>query len=903
MFPRTKLQPPAPRVAFIVRSVVQARLSQALRARRLVLLCAPAGYGKTAALAYEIARLPADHAAAWVSADVGDDLQVLLRCMLAALEPFDPPWRIAPEALVQQAADRSPAAQRTLLAEIVNTLDACEVVHGVIVFDDVHRVVDPAFFRFLDALVERLSARWTVALTSRSEPPLGLARLRAREELAEFRQLQLQFARDEAHALARQAGLDACVADRLFDRTHGWPAGLRMAIGALRAARGADGADGADGPDAADGTLALRASERPLFEFLVSEVLVQLPAGLADFLIAVSVLPELQPARCAAVTGDPQAALRLEEIEQLGLFVDVLDGPSRTLRLHDLFRDALRLRLRQSAPQRFAELCQRVSDTEEDPIRRIGLLLEEGAVERAAGLAQAHLPSLIVTAGAGTALHLLKQFPDAPEVLPELAYVRGLADWAQAWDFASMLANMERATRGFAARNDHAPAQLARAYAATALVALGRLDEASQLLRQLREQPLTTAAEIIVLNVEAWYAIDVGRHSEVAPLISRMLDLLQTTDRLDLWYQTTPALRMPGLPGMTPVLERHAARMLDRSDDTPTPLRTIAVLTQAWCALWRGERAAAVRMMDSAREHAAWVGQTGAVRSHLQTLAAVLAVADGQPLAAMASAEARYDAFSPRASAWHRYLLAIFAARIAACCEAPSALRAALLRVQASHLHLGPLRTERVTRPREQPLQAQQAWLDQRTDAAIGLWQQALTEEDAIDLMGQAAEVRVRLARALLRGGRLEEAAHCLMPVFLRAIVDGPGGALLAPQALHELAWADWHDAIEPAQVEQLRRWLAHDRTEAAGNPGSMRAGPATEHGGSSEALLLTARELEVLERIAAGDSNKLIARAFDLSLHTVKRHVANILGKLNVQTRGQAAAWYRERSGERAAP
>ena len=76
------------------------------------------------------------------------------------------------------------------------------MAHGIIAFEDVHRVDDPAFFAFLDLLIERLSPRWSVAITSRTEPPLALARLRARDELAEFRQLQLQFARDDARRLA-----------------------------------------------------------------------------------------------------------------------------------------------------------------------------------------------------------------------------------------------------------------------------------------------------------------------------------------------------------------------------------------------------------------------------------------------------------------------------------------------------------------------------------------------------------------------------------------------------------------------------------------------------------------------------------------------------------------------------
>jgi ATP/maltotriose-dependent transcriptional regulator MalT len=87
-FALTKIQPPRPRAAFVERGPVQARLADALRSRRLVLLCAPAGYGKTTLLAQEVSRLPEGSAVAWVSADAGDDLQRLLECMLAALEPL-----------------------------------------------------------------------------------------------------------------------------------------------------------------------------------------------------------------------------------------------------------------------------------------------------------------------------------------------------------------------------------------------------------------------------------------------------------------------------------------------------------------------------------------------------------------------------------------------------------------------------------------------------------------------------------------------------------------------------------------------------------------------------------------------------------------------------------------------
>src|SRR4029450_4325302 len=94
---------------------------------------------------------------------------------------------------------------------------------------------DAAFFRFLDLVLERLTPRWTLALASRTAPPLAaLPRFRAAGDVEEIRQLQLQFARDEARQLASDAGLEASLADRLFDRTHGWPRGPRIAVRGVR---------------------------------------------------------------------------------------------------------------------------------------------------------------------------------------------------------------------------------------------------------------------------------------------------------------------------------------------------------------------------------------------------------------------------------------------------------------------------------------------------------------------------------------------------------------------------------------------------------------------------------------------------------------------------------------------
>jgi LuxR family maltose regulon positive regulatory protein len=167
----------------------------------------------------------------------------------------------------------------------------------------------------------------------------------------------------------------------------------------------------------------------------------------------------------------------------------------------------------------------------------------------------------------------------------------------------------------------------------------------------------------------------------------------------------------------------------------------------------------------------------------------------------------------------------------------------------------------------------------------MALWERALGQDDVVDRLGQTIEVRLYLAAARLTQGQASEAAAVLTPVFARVDAGaGVGGVLLAPQPLAVLARTRWGALLDASQVSSLQTWLNLAQAASACCPEAV---VSPNPGGLSQ------RELEVLSRMAAGDSNKLIARVFDLSPHTVKRHVANILDKLGVQTRGQAAAWY----------
>jgi len=863
-FARTKIQAPRLRSGGLIeRAQLDARLADALATQRLVLVSAAAGYGKTTALARQIGQLRAGTALAWVSADEGDDLQRLLECLIAALEPYDLPWRTAPEALMAQAGEA--ASRGRAAAELLNALDACEVPHGVIVFDDLHRVDDAPFFEFVDRLLERLSPRWTLAVATRHDPPLALARLRALGELAEFRQADLQFDRTEVLTLAGAAGLDSAQADALLERTQGWAAGLRLGL-----QRGAGRAP--------------VASDRAMFDFLATEVIDQLSAELRSFLLRSSVLAELTATRTAAVTGNARAALLMEQVDRLGLFVTTLDAAEPTLKLHDLFREALQQRLRRELPDEWPLLWQRAAAGEADPARKLVMMLHAGDLETAAEVLYDQVVALLTDGAVSTVVHLVEHFPAAfVAASPLMQLVLGLMSWAR-WNFAEMVEATRRAEAGFAASGQTERERAAIAYQALALNALGRDAESAARLGPLRREAVAPETRVVVLVACIWHALDLGSNHRVGPLLDELMDLLDHSTDASLWYRGHPLPRINGLPGTARALQRWVQGALRVAGDRPMPLRAQAQVQAGWHQAWQtGDFDAADGLLAMAQDDSRWLGDPANVTGQIQLLTAFLPALRGSRPQALAAAQALVDEHPAGRGAWSLWANVYYAARIAALFEDREMLERHLGRLEQS---TGGVAAPATQLNQLEPLRGQRAWLAGRREAALQHWQRALEDEASIDRLGHAIETRMFLAAGLHDAGRVAEAAEVLAPVFERiAAGAGIGAVLIAKPALQRLAAADWRGALDAVAVERLRRW----QTQAAGSPAQITI-PA-------EASLLpaglSARESEVLARIAAGDSNKLIARVFDLSPHTVKRHVANILDKLGAQSRGQAAAWY----------
>jgi LuxR family maltose regulon positive regulatory protein len=866
---RTKVQRPRLRAGLLMpRLDLERRLVRALAEQRLVLLCAPGGCGKTALLLRALEQLPADHGVAWVTLDAGDDLHRLLQCLWQALEPFDLPWRTSPQGLSAMAASRDPQQQRDAADALANTLDACELAHGVIALDDLHHVDDPETLAFLDRLLSRLSERWTLAIATRQEPALRLARLRAMELLSELRAADLQFSRDEALAMLLPAGLDAASAEALHRRTQGWPAGLRLALGGAR------------------GMQAGGAIDRQAFDFLSSEVLAQLGPELREFLLQTSVLHELDAARCEALTGDSRAWARLDMLERLDLFVTVIGDQPRTLKLHDLFRDALQHRMRVERYADYVALLARAAEHESDPARRQALLLAAGRPEEAAARLRERSLRLMFEGGVHGVVRLVEQFP--PEFArrsADLQDVAGYAKW-RLWRNAEAARHLEAAEQLHRERGDLPAARLSALRRAAMLAGIGRPGAARELLAQLGAPGLDEVeASINVRLCELWIALEEGAYRRVAPGLAALLDQLEQAGRPEHWAVMVPAPRLTACPGVGPQLLRWADGVSLAEAESPLLLSALAPMTRGWRALWAGRLDEAEHYLQRSESDERWVGHPPIVHSHRLAYSAVVHMVLGRHALALAAARAHGQQFpSSYGGRGPSHALHLMG-RVAMCCGDAALLHEALQRLdelEAQVPEAAPLRLQPVL-----GLRGHLAWLEGRASEAVSLWQQALQHEEACDLFGLAHELRVRLA---WHEPAPADAAAWLMPM-LRQASDGPRGALFALPALRELAAAPWGTELDAGAQATLRSWAAVPTVPAdTGHTSAARGNNLLDD-------VLTARETEVLALMARGMSNKLIARELDLSPHTVKRHVAHVLDKLDLASRSQAAAWYHART------
>ncbi|MFL6134711.1 MAG: LuxR C-terminal-related transcriptional regulator [Nocardioidaceae bacterium] len=366
----TKLYAPAQRERLVPRARLLRAMDTLLEpGQRLALVSAPAGFGKTTLVSVWTSSVSRDAgpapAVAWVSLDEADnDLGRLMAHLLAALRRSGLPVDTGS----MQSGPLDVAAAAALLTAMVNRVAEIAAVvdeghpgasqRWLLVLDDYHVITAPEVHETVSYLLDHLPEQLRLLVSTRSDPPLPLARLRTRAQLTELRAADLRFTSAEAGEFLHQVmGLDLEPGDveALGNRTEGWAAGLQLAGLSLRGrSRGSD--------DVSEFIKGFTGSHRFVVDYLTDEVLAQQPEALSQFLLRTSVLDRLTGGLCDAVTGQTGSTEVLDRLDRDNVFVVPLGDDRTWYRYHHLFADVLQARLLASQRDLVPTLHRAASD-------------------------------------------------------------------------------------------------------------------------------------------------------------------------------------------------------------------------------------------------------------------------------------------------------------------------------------------------------------------------------------------------------------------------------------------------------------------------------------------------------------------------------------------------------------
>lgn len=898
----SRLSIPPGRPGLLVRPRLLERLAHAA-GHRLVLVSATAGAGKTTLLA-GWARA-AGRPVAWLSLDERDnDLPRFFAALIAALQTLAPGIEDDALALLRQP---QPIAGEAFLAALL--ADLANLPPGaLLVLDDYHLITRPEIHAALTTLIEHFPEQRHLVLLTRADPPLPLARLRARGQLGELREADLRFTSDEAARFFTQAfnlNLPSESLQQVVQRTEGWAAGLYLAGLSLSGA----GGGGEPGPVLPGAGLPGTAN-RFILDYLLEEVLARQPAEVQGFLLRTAILRTFSAPLAAALLSGPDAAGEpasthrqahgtLAYLERANLFVVPLDEQRHWFRYHTLFAGLLRHRLEQELPPaevaalylRAAEWCaanQLLPDAfdyalaagQDDLAARVlvemaGPMLVAGEVAALAGLIE-RLPlatrdtqpevnlfwawcQVLSGRAEGVEAALARMESAQPSSDTDLAAWRSQAVALRSFtallagDSAATVRGARQALAGLPA-GDHLLRGILAANLGSLYHAMGDLDQARLALETAHAASLTAGNRLTALSAADLLA---QVHAEQGRLAEAQRDFQAVIAAAG---RSLPAagLSRVWLAGLLYELDDlpAAARSLDEALDIlprfgqPESL-VVAGLWRGMVALAEAGPAAAAFFLAQARQAQA-EARNPAIALYLAALEARFWLLQDEIAPALEWA-GRLDptpaGLPALLSAYRGYTVALTLARTLWVAGRPTPA-AALLAGLLPHLDSTGRRL----------LQAE----------ALAL--QALIEQD---LGRQPAAARLLLAA--LQFAAPEGAVRTFVD-FGRPLLTLLGRLLAAP-ALP----AGVPPAYPARLVERLRLDLARRRQPAA---------PPVIPGLAEP---LSARELEVLRLVAAGLSNRDIAATLVVTTGTVKKHLNNLFGKLVVESRTQAIQRARE--------
>jgi LuxR family maltose regulon positive regulatory protein len=900
----TKLYIPPFRPNLVPRPRLIERLDEGRRsARKLTLLSAPAGYGKTTLLSEWLQSIGAETpptAVAWLSLDEGDnDLSRFLSYTIAALGTVEP--GLAEGVLSALQSPQPPPAEEILIA-LINEI---ATLPGpiLLILDDYHLVDTGSVHDALGFLLRHLPPTLHLVIATRDDPPLRLSRFRARGQMIELRAVDLRFTVSEAAEFLNQMmglGLEEGDVDLLARRTEGWIAGLQLAAISMQG-RG----------DSAGFIASFSGSHRYVLDYLIEEVLEQQPAGIQAFLLHTAVLERLTASLCDAVrfgasgppTEEDGAQAILERLENANLFIVPLDEERRWYRYHHLFADLLRRRLPQVEPEGLSRLRHRASLWYEGNgfiDEAIGQALHAGDFERAAGLIEDHVDAQWQRGEPAKTRHWLAQLPtelvlSSPHLCILNAwdlFLSGRQDAAERYLRAAegALAMAPDPETGFPAPDrDRQPGANrigGRVAAVRAFLAFHQGDVpaidryARRALELLPAEDLTWRSTAAVALGDAYSFM--GQIQKAYRARSDALEASKAAGNLYMiliaGMKLAVAMRQLGQLEETIQLCRQQFRL---ADDGGLSQAAVA----GWIlAIW-GEVLAELGDLDAAKERGIrgveLVEQGKDVAMIGWSYHCLIRILFSRGELAAAEEVIRKMAIvvpASRVPPWIANLLAAWQARIWLARGEGELVsqwvgdRGLVVDGDVPFLR----ETEHIVLTRI--LLAQD-----RLDEATPLMGRLLAATEAGSRTSRSIELLILQALALQSTGRTAQAIAVLERVlslaepggFVRIFVDeGPPVAGLLVQALSQ--------GIRPAYI---RRLLA-----AFPDAGPDQTGPS-ESVASDSVLIepLSAREIEILQLIADGLTNPEIAAKLFLSPNTVKVHARNIYGKLGVHNRAEA--------------
>ncbi|HEX2182434.1 MAG TPA: LuxR C-terminal-related transcriptional regulator [Rubrobacteraceae bacterium] len=885
----TKLRPSQARPKLVARPRLIKRLDPEA-GRRLTLVSAPAGFGKTTLVGkWAEDRADKGRPVAWLSLDEDDDDPARFLAYLVAAIGRGTGEEGFGEGVLAALRSPEPPRMEAVLGAFVNEVAA---LPGEIdlVLDDYHLVESEGVHRVVSFMLERLPESVHLVISSRVNPPLPLSRMHARGQMAELSASELSFTREEAVAFLKGVmGLDLSAEDvaKLEERTEGWIAGLQLAALSMR-----------DRRDISGFIESFSGSHRDVLDFLAEEVLERQPTHVREFLLETSILNNLTGSLCDALTGRSDGQETLERLERENLFVVALDDERLWYRYHHLFADFLRDRLGREHPERVGELHLSAAQWNEQNGRLSSAiehalsipdhdlaarLIEEGvegAVERGEGTtalrwleilpteAKRRRPRLFVEHA--VALVISGRPDDAEPLLIEAERAASVATGGE--DGRSLLGFVSTVRSWLARLRGDAPEAVELARQALSLLPDGeaplrnyaavRLGDALRAVGDLAaaDEAYTEAAEIdraarhaygrlagVVMHARVraeqgrlWEADEAFRHAlrllreggfELSPAAGvvhmGMVDIRYERDDLD---------------GAERALER-GVELVERTGDVSTLVWAYVTLSRTRWA--RGEERGA---LEGARQAERVARESGADLQIAIALAWMtrLRLARGELTEAVALEQERAANADVAAEA-ARVVDRLTSARLLLAQGRPR---------EALPLLEGP-REEAEASGRTRDL------IEILTLRALAQWA-SNEKEQAVSTLGGA------LALAQPEG-------------YVRTFVDE--GKPIA-ELLSGVLEAQQRGRLDPpVPAHYLRKLLAALERDAsgAGLPAAGFPEPPSE------------RELEVLQLVAAGKTNREIASELFVSVGTVKTHLNNLYRKLNARSRTQALARARE--------